>query len=90
MTAIRYKKMQLATWQKVLEKAAGTRADLQGVSPGTAAAELGISRQAVHDAIRRGRLEAIEVRDGKDLVMFLIPQRSLDDYKATRGPARRS
>lgn len=89
MATIRYRKMQLATWQKMLEKAAAPRAELQGVSPGTAAAELGISRQAVHDAIARGRLEAIEVRDGEQLVMFLIPQHSIEEYKRTRRPSGR-
>jgi len=76
--------MQLATWQKMLEKAGAPRADLEGLSPGAAAAELGITRQAVHNAIARGRLEAIEIRVRDQLVMFLITQRSIDEYRRTR------
>lgn len=34
------------------------------LSPGAAAAELGITRQAVHDRIRRGTLDAIKLDDG--------------------------
>lgn len=61
---------------------------MNGVSPGSAGAQLGISRHAVHRAITRGTLEAFRIvhPDGK-LMAILIPQRAIDAYihKHLRG-----
>lgn len=39
---------------------------LVGVSPGAVAAKLGISRQGVHNAIKRGSLDVVLVHEGPD------------------------
>ena len=56
-------------------------------SPGPVAADLGVTREAVYDLIRRGRLDAIRfVSDGRRgrLLAILIPSGSVARYKATR------
>jgi len=73
------KRMQISTWQKAT--AAVASAKLIGLSPGGAASELGISRQGVHDAIRRGALDAYAVYRGTKLAFFIIPTQSLDAYR---------
>ena len=62
------------------------RAELLGWSPGGAAAQLGISRQAVHKAIHRGDLDAIIINDddGK-LRLFMIPDASLQAFAERRS-----
>lgn len=52
-----------------------------GPSPGGAAGELGVTRQAVHKAIRRGDLEVIAVMDGRRLSHYTISLSSLERYK---------
>lgn len=39
---------------------------LVGVSPGAVSAKLGISRQGVHNAIKRGSLDLVLVHEGSD------------------------
>lgn len=61
---------------------------MNGVSPGSAGAQLGIGRPAVHMAIERGTLEAFRVlRPDGGLMAILIPQRAIDAYihKHLRG-----
>lgn len=61
--------------------------NLTGPSPGGAASELRISRQAVHEAIARGRLDAYRVTydsEGKELSGIYVTRASLDRYKAAR------
>ena len=55
---------------------------MNGLSPGGAAAELGITRGGVHKAIDRGLLEAFKVErvEGKMMAIF-IPQRAIDAYQ---------
>lgn len=56
-----------------------------GYSPGGAAVELGISRQAVHKAIRRGTLDAFHIPQLGGLPgYYLIPQDAVDAYKRRR------
>jgi len=52
-----------------------------GPSPGGAAGELGVSRQAVHLAIKRGDLEAMAVYDGRRLSHYTISVSSLQRYR---------
>jgi hypothetical protein len=58
------------------------RSELLGHSPGKAAHLLGVSRQAVHQAIDRGTLDAFYVHDdnGGRLAWIVIPDYSLRDY----------
>lgn len=80
------RKMNAKLWQKLTSESDAQRAKLLGWSPGGAAAELGISRQAVHKAIHRGDLDAVIVtneRTGR-LSMFMIPDASLQAFKARR------
>lgn len=55
---------------------------MNGLSPGGAAAELGITRWGVHRAIDRDCLEAFRVErvEGKLMAIF-IPQRAIDAYR---------
>lgn len=62
-------------------EAANSPAKLLGDSPGGVAGQLGISRQAVHGLIRRGRLDTVEVYDGVKLAFYVIPQPSVEAYK---------
>lgn len=51
-------------------------------SPGPAAVELGISRQGLHLAIQRGRLDAIRLEsDRGDLMALVIPDEAVQRYK---------
>ena len=80
------RKIDSRRWQKLVSESDRHRAELLGWSPGGAAAELGISRQAVHYAIKRGDLDAVIVNgeDGK-LRCFMIPDASLKAFAAIRA-----
>jgi hypothetical protein len=72
--------------QQQVEEANRLRADLVGWSPGAAAAELGITRQAVHAAIRRGDLDANEVKDLETgMKLYFIPDASLRRFAKARA-----
>ena len=75
--------MKMSAWQKATAAALGKPAwdNLNGYSPGGAAVELGMSRQAV----RRGSLDAVIVNDDVtgELRLFMIPKPSIEAYKAT-------
>lgn len=79
--AMAVKKMQLSEWEKLTAGSDSHRAKLLGDSPGGIAARLGISRQAVHDAINKGRLDAVAVYEGRTLRMYMIPEASLQAYR---------
>lgn len=54
-------------------------------SPGPAAVKLGISRQALHIAIQRGRLDAIRLEDDKGgLMAIVIPDDAVERYREIR------
>lgn len=79
------RKVNEKTWQRLTAESEAHRAKLLGWSPGGAANELGISRQAVHKAIHRGDLDAVMVNnDEGQLSMFMIPDTSLQAFKAKR------
>lgn len=80
------RKMNFARWEKLSAESDRHRAELLGWSPGSAAAQLGISRQAVHEAIRRGTLDAVMVvrEDGKTQA-FMIPDASIKAYAERRA-----
>ena len=76
------RKMQLKAWERAIEAGDSDVADFsQGPSPGGAAAEVGVSRQAIHYAIRRGELEVLAIYDGSRLSHYTISRRSLAAYK---------
>jgi len=75
------KRMQYSTWQKLTDESESNIAKLNGDSPGGAAVQLGCSRQAIHGLIKRGRLDAVAVYKGTQLMFYVIPQPSLDRYK---------
>lgn len=81
--------MNLKRWEELTDQSDRLRAQLLGWSPGGAAAQLGISRQAVHKAIKRGDLDAVIVKneDGS-LSMFMIPDPSLQAFKVRREQKR--
>lgn len=55
-----------------------------GPSPGGAAAELGVTRQAVHKLIRSGDLEAMGVYEGRKLLFYIVDPASLASYRERR------
>lgn len=80
------RKMDMRRWQELVTESDLERAKLIGWSPGGAAAQLGISRQAVHKAIHRGDLDAVIINgdDGK-LQAFMIPDASLRAFAQRRA-----
>lgn len=75
-------KMQFQRWQRLIEAGDPTVQDYsEGPSPGGAAAELGITRQAVHKAIHRGELDVLAVYRGDRLSHYTISVSSLKAYK---------
>lgn len=75
------RKITVKEWNRLVEANDPSIADLSGPSPGGAAAELGISRQAVHKAIRRGALDALAVYEGKKLSHYTISVASIARYR---------
>ncbi len=77
-------------WEVVEADEFAQRYVSDGVSPGAAGAALGISRNAVLQAVKRGRLKgyAIWFKSNKRMI-YLVSCRSIDEYKRTRGPGRR-
>ena len=86
------KKLTVSQWQYLTSKSEAHLAELSGTSPGGAAAELGITRQAVHKAVLRGDLDMIHVVDDQrgKLVMNMIPAASLKAFKAKRRMQQRA
>jgi biotin operon repressor len=76
------KRVQLKDWERLIEAEDPTVQDFaSGPSPGGAAAELGISRQAIHHAIRAGKLKVLAVYDGRRLSHYTISRSSLAQYQ---------
>lgn len=77
-----FKEMELEDWvHKMQSTPSGKATRYLGMSPGGVAAVLSISRQAVHDAINRDRMDAWRLtRDGK-LIAILIPDSDVDNYR---------
>lgn len=82
------RKFSLERWVKACAAAHGkpSHAELNGDSPGTVAADLEVSRQAVHQAVHRGDLDAVIVHDahGK-LLMFMITPASVERFRQKRA-----
>ena len=74
--------MQLKAWERAIEAPTPDLEDFSlGPSPGGAAAEVGVSRQAIHKAIHRGDLDVLAIYDGTRLSHYTISRRSLAAYK---------
>lgn len=54
---------------------------LMGPSPGGARSELGCTRQNVYQAIKRGVLDVVRVKNGSGAPGLYVPQASIDRYK---------
>jgi len=74
MTVFLYQ--SLDDWQTALKQEPG----LNGLSPGGVAGHLGVTRQAVHAAVKSGRLDAVRVSDGGELRFILITNDSLQRF----------
>lgn len=85
------RRMQVERWERLTEAGDPSLQNFSlGPSPGGAATELGISRQAVHEAIQRGDLEALAVYKGTRLLFYTISRSSLERFKAIRAARRRA
>ena len=57
-----------------------------GPSPGGAAAMLGITRQGVYSAIKRGSLDLVRVKEpGWRSPQLYVPDESIDRYRQNQG-----
>jgi hypothetical protein len=79
------------TWRTVtmaeyVRRISGTPQD--GPSPGGAAADLNMSRQAVYQALNRGMLDAYQITKDGSHVATVITQASIEAYR--RNPRRRA
>lgn len=80
-----WKRIKYSKWVEGIESSPNPE-NFNGDSPGTVASELEISRQAVHQAIRRGDLDAWRVERDKtgELVAIYVTPESVRRYKALR------
>lgn len=53
---------------------------LNGLSPGGAAAYLGVHRQSIHTAVKRGKLDAVRVVEDGELKCIYITNDSIKRY----------
>ena len=80
-----YNDMTAEQWAKLLHTTPDGQMTVNGSSPGPVAARLGISRQALHKAIRANRLNAIRiVDDSGNTTAVLIPGREVERFQRTR------
>lgn len=80
-----WKRIKYSKWVEGLESSPNSR-EFKGDSPGSVAAELGVSRQSVHKAIARGDLDAWRVERDKtgELVAIVVTPESVDRYRTLR------
>lgn len=80
-----YRDMTAEKWSELLHTTPDGQMTVNGVSPGSAAVSLGISRQALHKAIRANRLDAIRIvnADGNTTAV-LIPGAELQRFEQSR------
>src|SRR5690606_34859940 len=88
--------MTVREWQDLCAKLGSQdnwnqlRDDLGGPSPGGAAAELGVSRQRVHQLIEEGKLDVVELRETKwsRPHVIMVTETSLRRWRASRPGAQ--
>lgn len=61
---------------------------LDGWSPGHVAARLGITRSAVHQAVRRNKMTGYRLTRNGKLVAIIIPERSIREYENSETRAK--
>lgn len=88
-----YKHVTIDEYQEELWALPESKRDLvNGWSPGYVAARLGITRQAVHNAITRGRLNAYRISEsgspGSPLRSIIIPEESVRAYENSEQRAK--
>jgi len=54
---------------------------MNGYSPGGVAGRLGITRQAVHNAIKRDKLHAYKLTHNGKMVAIIVPDSEVDHYR---------
>lgn len=80
------RKSKQQAWEERWAEERHQLAEQIGWTPGAAAEHLGISRQAVHKAIRRGDLEATVLRDPETgLKVYVIDNDSLRAFAELRA-----
>lgn len=80
-----YNDMTQEQWAKLLHTTPDGQMTVNGVSPGPVAEQLGISRQALHKAIRANRLNAIRIKDRKGrTTAVLIPGAEVRRFERAR------
>lgn len=81
-----YRDMTAERWAKLLSATPDGNLTVNGSSPGPVATSLGISRQALHKAIRANRLDAIRIVDGRGKTQaVLIPGAEIQRFKKARA-----
>jgi len=84
------RKMSITAWAKALHDHEGTprHGDFQGNSPGGAGANIGLSRQRVHQLVTANELDILELYVDDDPkrrpVAWLIPDNSQQRFLARR------
>jgi len=76
--------MTVDEWRKTLTRLPADKlVNFVGISPGGASQILGITRQGVHQAIQRDRLDAVRVERDGNLVSINISLDSIEHYRRT-------
>lgn len=79
------RKISMRRWEQLTAESERRRAELIGWSTGAAADALGMTRQGVHKAVRRGDLDAVMVQnDEGKLLAFMIPSEAIEAFKASK------
>ena len=80
-----YRDMTAEQWTEALHTTPDGQMRVNGISPGPVAAELGISRQALHKAIRANRLNAIRIVDSRGrCTAVMIPGAEVERFRESR------
>ena len=58
---------------------------LRGISPGGARSVLGITRQGVYSAVKRGSLDMVRITEQGTGPYLVIPHAAIDRYKPLQG-----
>jgi len=81
--------MTVDEWGELVNATPDGKLRFNGTSPGPAAAELGISRQALHKAIKANRLDAIRLVDiHGNTTAIIIPSTEFQRFRDSRAHTR--
>lgn len=77
-----YEVMSLQRYSELLTSTPADRVcEVNGVSPGGAAARLGITRQGLHNAIVRGHIKVFKLLRDSSLVAIIVPDAEIERYR---------